>query len=396
MRANLAALSLLVLGGAAVCSAQTAPETAPQNKQADYTYVYCSGFLSDQKVPDDIRVISGEQSSYKVAWVDGEYVYINRGADKGVKVGDRFSVVRTEHDEANEWFRGQYKLQKEMGTLYQDVGQVRVVNVQPKVAIAKVEFICGYLLRGDIARPFEERPTPPFKDAASFDHFAPTSGKPVGKIVATRDNPQALGRGDTMYVTVGASKGVKVGDYMRVYRYQGMREEYSNDAPGLQYRMDGFGSNPTKYEPKDLPREVLGEGIVLNVTKNAATVLLTYVRFPPYTGDLPGSRRSDRPATRRHRGGRQRARLPGPRVPSRGRAGMPCGRSRPARPPGRPGCVGKPRRRPGGPHPSGRTCQHRLASLDGLPLLFVQFDHDCIPPMHVTGPRLRQTRLLEE
>ena len=286
MRANLAALSLLILAGATVCSAQTAPETASQNKQTDYSYVYCSGFLSDQKVPDDIRVISGEQSSYKVAWVDGEYVYINRGADKGVKVGDRFSVVRAEHDEANEWFKGQYKLQKEMGTLYRDAGQVRVVVVQPKVSIAKVEFICGYLLRGDIARPFEERPAPSFKDPAAFDLFPPSSGKPVGKIVASRDSPQVLGRGDTLYVTVGASKGVKVGDYMRVFRYQGTLEEYSAVAPDLQYKMYGYGSNPTKYEPKDLPREVLGEGIVLNVTKNAATVVLTYSRFPAYTGDL--------------------------------------------------------------------------------------------------------------
>jgi len=286
MRANLAALSLLVLGGASVCSAQTAPDTAPQNRQADYSYVYCSGFLSDQKVPDDIRLISGEQSNYKVAWVDGEYVYINRGVDKGVKVGDRFSIVRADHDEANEWFRGQYRLQKEMGTLYRDAGQVRVVNVQPKVSIAKVEFLCNYLLRGDIIRPFEERPAPPFKDVAAFDLFAPVSGKPVGKIVASRDNPQVLGRGDTMFVTVGAAKGVKVGDYMRVFRYQGMRQEFSATSPGLEYKMYGYGSNPTKYEGKDLPREVLGEGIVLNVTKNAATVLLTYARFPTYTGDF--------------------------------------------------------------------------------------------------------------
>ena len=50
--------------------------------------------------------------------------------------------------------------------------------------------------------------------------------------------------------------------------------------------MDGYGANPTKYEPKDLPREVIGEGIVLNVTKNAATVLITYNSVPAYTGDL--------------------------------------------------------------------------------------------------------------
>jgi hypothetical protein len=289
MRANLAALSLLVLGGAAVCSAQQTDSQAAAvltGKQAEYSDVYCSGFVSDPKVPDDIRVISGEQSNYKIAFVNGEYVFINRGEDKGVKVGDRFTIVRPDHDEANEWIKGQYKQQKEVGTLYRDAGQVRVVNVQPKTSIAKVEFTCGYLLRGDIARPFEERPLPAFKEASTFDFFAPVSGKPVGKVVATRDNPQALGRGDTMYVTVGATKGLKVGDYMRAYRYQGTRDEYAADVPGIQYKLEGFGGSPTKYEPKDLPREVLGEGIVLNVTKNAATVLITYTRVPLYTGDF--------------------------------------------------------------------------------------------------------------
>jgi len=288
MRANLAALSLLVLGGAAVCSAQQTDSQPPVSaaKQPGYSDVYCSGFISDPKVPDDIRVISGEQSNYKIAWVNGEFLYINRGEDKGVKVGDRFSIVRLEHDEANEWFKGQYKQQKEMGTLYRDAGQVRVVNVQPKVSIAKVEFTCGYLLRGDIARPFEERPTPAFKEVGNFDFFAPVSGKPVGKVVATRDNPQALGRGDTMYVTVGATKGLKVGDYMRVYRYQGTRDDFAADVPGFQYKVEGFGASPTKYEPKDLPREVLGEAVVLNVTKNAATVMVTYTRFPLFTGDF--------------------------------------------------------------------------------------------------------------
>jgi hypothetical protein len=284
MRANLAALTLSILAGAAASSAQTTQQ-ADSTKQADYTSVYCSGFVSDPKIPDDIRVISGEQSNYKIVWDNGDYVYINRGEDKGVKVGDRFAIVRPENDYGNPWFEGQKKLEKQMGTLYRDTGQVRVVNVQPKVSIARVEFLCQYIQRGDIARPFEERPMPPFKEAAVFDHFAPVSGKPTGMIITAREYPQALGRGDTVYINVGAEKGVKVGDYMRLFRYQGTRLEQASDIPGYQYKLPGFGSAPTPYQPKDLPREVLGEGIVLNVTKNATTVLLTYTSVPTYAGD---------------------------------------------------------------------------------------------------------------
>jgi hypothetical protein len=287
MRAKLAALCLSILAGATVCSAQAAPEAAvPATRQPDTSQVYCSGFLSDPKIPDDIRLISGEQPDYKIVFARGDYVYINRGEDKGVKIGDRFAVVRPSSDPGNQWFYGQIKLMKAMGTLYRDAGQIRVVKVYPKVSIAEVAFSCDSMQRGDILRPFEERPSSPYKAAAAFDHFAPVSGKPVGTVVSAFDYHQLLGRGDTMYVNVGAAKGLKVGDYMRVFRYQGTTTEISVRSKGYQYRIYGFGSAPTRYEWKDLPREVLGEGIVLSVTKNASTVLVTYNTVPMFAGDF--------------------------------------------------------------------------------------------------------------
>src|SRR6202035_3594232 len=132
MRANLAALCLSIFAGATVLSAQT----VSTGKPVDYSHVYCSGFVSDPKVPDEIRVVSGEQSAYKIAFARGDNVFLNRGADKGVKIGDLFTVVRPDSDVANEWFYGQPKLAKEMGTIYKDTGRIRVVDVQPKISIA--------------------------------------------------------------------------------------------------------------------------------------------------------------------------------------------------------------------------------------------------------------------
>jgi hypothetical protein len=292
MRANLAALCISVLTGAGVCSAQTAPQDAvavAARTQPEYTDVYCSGFVSDARVPDEIRVISGEQSDYKIIFGHPEYVYLSRGEDRGVKVGDRYTIVRPERDPGNEWFQGQNKLSKAAGTLYRDAGQVRVVNVQPKVSIAQITFSCGgggWMQRGDIARPFEERPTPPYKDPGPFDHFAPVSGKPVGNVISSLEYFQELGRGNIAYVNLGASRGVKVGDYLRLFRYQGNTTEWaSQKLKGYQYKVYGFGRTPTAYQWKDLPREVLGEGIVLNVSRNAAAVLITYSTVPMYTGD---------------------------------------------------------------------------------------------------------------
>jgi hypothetical protein len=149
-------------------------------------------------------------------------------------------------------------------------------------------FSCDYMQRGDVARPFVERPSPPFKDAAKFDIFAPSSGKPVGTIVSSFDWHQALGPGITTYINIGATKGVKVGDYVRLFRYQASKVDVSATAGehDMQYKVFGFGSAPKKYAAKDLPREILGEGIVLNVTKEAATVFVTYGREEAYTGDF--------------------------------------------------------------------------------------------------------------
>jgi len=310
MRANLAALCLSVFAGAAVCSAQNTQPTGGST-QPDYSFVNCAGFVSDQKVSDEIRLISGEQSNYKITFARGDYVYVNRGQDKGVRVGDRFSVMRDEtrnytdinglpllgdvykavHNERPvdpnnvEWFKSQHKLLKEMGTTYADLGQIRIVNVLPRVSIGEITFSCGYMQRGDIVRPYEERPSPPFKAPSTFDHFAPVSGKPVGTVVISTGYVQTLGTHDSVYVNIGAAQGVKVGDYMRFFRNQGPMGQTVPQTEGDQYELYGFGSAGAKYAPKELPREVLGEGIVLNVSRKSATVLITYSTIEIYPGD---------------------------------------------------------------------------------------------------------------
>ncbi|HUC53056.1 MAG TPA: hypothetical protein VMR90_03370 [Candidatus Cybelea sp.] len=285
MRARIAILCLSVFLGPAASSAQnTAP--APSVQQPDYSTVNCSGFVTDQKVPDEIRVISGEQSNYKITFMRGDYVYINRGMDKGVRVGDRFSVVRPDKDPVDiPWFKWQEKLLKAMGMLYRDTGQLRVVNVQPKVSIAQISFSCDYTQRGDIVLPYQDRPAPPFKDAAAFDHFAPVSGKPVAMVVAGKDYAQAYGKLNSVFVNLGTNQGVKVGDYYRIFRYEGSHSETVSMDKGYQYMLYGFGSAPARYEWNDLPREVLGEGIVISVSRNSSTMMITSTNIEVYAGD---------------------------------------------------------------------------------------------------------------
>ena len=286
MRAKIAGLSLAVMLSATAGWAQeirTAPKviTAP-----DYNMINCSGFVTDQKVPDEFRLVSGEQSNYKLAWSSGDYVYINRGQDKGVRVGDRFFVVRPDDYVGDvPWFKWQEKLMKAMGTRYVDAGQLRVVNVQPKVSVAQIIFSCNYMQRGDYVLPYQERTTPPFKEAAAFDHFAPVSGKPVAMVVNGKDHMASYGMNSAVYINLGTNQGVKIGDYFRIFRYQGTAAETVPQTKDYQFMMYGFGSAPQRYSWNDLPREVLGEGIVINVSRNSSTVMITLSSSAIYAGD---------------------------------------------------------------------------------------------------------------
>jgi hypothetical protein len=250
--------------------------------------VYCSGIVTTDRVPADTYIVSGEESYFRVTYADGKLVFLNKGASQGVKVGDEFEVIRPTPVDylPYEWFKYQKQLLKAMGTTYEDEARIRVVNVQPNVSTAEVVFACGYVERADLVERFVPRTAPMIKSAEGFDIFAPASGKSKAMIVTTKRFGQLVGEGTIVYVNLGSAQGVNVGDYFRVFRYQdhdSIETEYQT--PHTAYYIFGFGSTPRAYSGAELPRDVLGEGVVLRVAKNAATVLITLSKKQMYTGD---------------------------------------------------------------------------------------------------------------
>ncbi|MGB2627189.1 MAG: hypothetical protein WAK20_10410 [Candidatus Acidiferrum sp.] len=295
MRAFVAALSLGIFLPASSAWAQittvpaptvSATQRAVEATSPDFSAVYCSSIVSEELPATDSYIISGEESNSTVVFARGNFVYINKGSVQGVKVGDRYSVFRPEHDQVKvQWFKWQDKLLKAMGTVYKDAGQIVVTTVQPNVSIAQVSFSCDYMQRGDIIKPYQERPAPPYKPIDKFDYFAPVSGKPVGMLVVGQQYAQMYGKNSLVYVNLGTAQGVKAGDYLRIFRYQGNGNQTVGSIKDTQYKLLGFGATPVKYEWNDLPREIIGEGIVINTSKNACTIFVTYSRMESYAGD---------------------------------------------------------------------------------------------------------------
>jgi hypothetical protein len=285
-------LAGLVLGlSGMVAGAQSAP---PIPRSGD---IYCSGEVTTEAIPHDTYVITGEQSDTRITFDEGDYVYVNKGSNQGVKVGDVFSAVRAVKDPFGiEWTKWEFAILKKMGTVWEDEGRVKVLIVRPDTSIGQVEHSCDYLQRGDVLVPFTERPAPPLKSEAGFDRFAPANGKPLAMVITGKKFQQQVGNNDIIYVNLGNSQGVKIGDYFRIFRYQGTQHETAYQTPRYAFDQEdgmavpdvgiyGFGSVPKKWNWSNVPREDVGEGIVLRTGPNSATVLITFCLRPVYPGD---------------------------------------------------------------------------------------------------------------
>ena len=269
-----------------VALASTANAQQSQTSSAIPADMYCSGVISTDAVPRDSYLITGEQSNYKTSFQEGDYVYINKGASQGVKVGDKFSVVRAvkRYNDVS-WYKWQSSLLRAMGTLWEDEGRLKVVVAQPDVSIAQVEESCNYMLRGDILLPFAERQPPTLKSENDFDRFAPPSGKGKAMVVTGKQYQNQLGMHDIAYINLGSAQGVQVGGYFRIFRYQGTQDEKAYQLRGIATHIYGFGSAPSSWKWDKLPREVLGEGIVLRTGPNSSTVLITFSQREILAGD---------------------------------------------------------------------------------------------------------------
>jgi hypothetical protein len=261
--------------------AQQTPLAGPRDHD-----IYCAGTVTRTPLPRDTYIISGVESAVRILFHEGDLVYINRGSSQGVQVGAEFLVSREVKDRSPvSWFVWQKSLMRTMGTAYADIGRIRVVHVDARTSTAQIVLFCDQMQRGDIVRPFAARPAPNYKPAAALDIFAPASGKKMGMLVSTRDFGEVAAAGRIVYVNLGSEQGARVGDYYRIFRYQGDRHGTAYTPRGQEHAVAGFGSAPGAWQWSDLPREILGEGIVLNLSQNASTLLITDSLREIYPGD---------------------------------------------------------------------------------------------------------------
>lgn len=262
-----------------------------------YADLYCAGFISKQTLPDANFILGGNHTPTTTHFVRGDIVYL-RG--NGYTNGAEYEIVRPLRD-TNEYetYPGQAKLLKQTGQPYEEIGRVKVVDTRSKAAIAQVEYSCDGVAPGDVAIPFTEKQTIPFHGPVRFDRYLPASAKVSGRIVMGKDFDSQMGTGHKVYMNVGSSQGVKIGDYFRAVRTYdtdlkdpvdslsfraALAEDTQKKMPSFDPQMFEKENGPVIHV-RDLPRRAVGEIVVIGVTDTTATGMIVFAIEDVHAGD---------------------------------------------------------------------------------------------------------------
>jgi len=318
--------ALLLVSVCGVAGAQTPKQTTqltstliPEAKKpaagpvTNGTDLYCAGFIQYAPSPNQLKVVGGEQEQEQRVYSQGDYVYINAGSARGMRVGQEYTVVRP---------RGEFttKLTKKKGYLgvyTEEVARLRVTDVREQVSVAQITESCETVLLGDLLRAAETRVAPTARRSdIPVARFANPTGKQQGHIVLARDGREMITHDEIVYIDLGAEDNVKPGDYLTVYRRPGTGNitrfrdaevvppaesgfesdrfhggKFSSQSQGVEdpYYSGVYGpvenTPETKHHRPPVPRKVVGEMVVLNVQQRTATALITRVTQEIHTGD---------------------------------------------------------------------------------------------------------------
>lgn len=261
-------------------------------QQPTYSDINCAGFVTKEHISNADHVLAGLNMPHETRMAGNpsgnSYVYLE---GPGYAVGNRYSVVRRVKDmDRYESLNGLHKLLASSGEEYSDIGRVVVTYIDKEVAVGQIEFSCEAITPGDMLIPFHEKEMVKFRQGhVEFARFAPYGGT-SGRIIDGKDFDQDMGPGQKVYVNIGANKGIHPGDYLRIER---------NYDPSLMFDVDQLSLNPpyysdesqnnvrlTKADYKKLPYRGVGEMVVLSVTPDTATGMITMALEDVLVGDV--------------------------------------------------------------------------------------------------------------
>jgi len=181
---------------------------------------------------------------------EGEQVYLNGGANQGVKVGDRFLILKT----VARRLMHPTIAKKKLGDVIQQVGVVRIVTAQPNGSVAVIERSLDSVEVGDHLERFVEPANIPAKLRTDLAEPVKVAAD-AGVVVYTRDAKVNSAGGDMIIIDKGANDGLKVGDVLLATRV----------------RTFPVGSDNQKKPPTESTTYYLGQALVVRTDPQTAT-----------------------------------------------------------------------------------------------------------------------------
>ena len=175
--------------------------------------------------------------------VFGDNIYINKGADDGIRLGEMLLAFRPIREI-------QHPLTSEIvGTQVAILGRMRVKAVESKVSCAEIIKSYNYIEVGNPIMPVSELSIPLEKPlTANARSFGVKVGNElIGHIIAEKIGRLGISYGDIIFLDVGAAQGVQPADNFVVYREIG----------------DGY------------PKQAIGSATVLSVREQTSTAIVT-------------------------------------------------------------------------------------------------------------------------
>jgi hypothetical protein len=300
-----ALLFALVLGsltfGAVTATAQNPVETVvPKSITSEYMRA-CAGYIGSP-VSDELQIVGSDRESYNREFTQGDLVYLNRGRNANLQAGAEYQIMRNVGP-----VRDLVEKQRVLGTLVQELGILRIVEVRDSSATAEITTVCtGPVNLGDVLVPYERKSLPAARPYRPLVTVGVPTGRATGQITTARFAREQLAANDIVYINIGADNGIKVGDYMTVYRPLASDpvNKFRDDKIG-QSRSGGFPSDRfntrdnaalssgEKAYPKvaeevprnTLPRSLIGEIVIIRTDANTAVGIITRTTREAVIGD---------------------------------------------------------------------------------------------------------------
>ena len=221
-------------------------------------------------------LLEGHQDSTRGILSDGDSIYVKGGSDRGLKVGDRLVVTKT--DTKNFYHPDDRTHSKVMGDVLQQEGVIRITTVYHDSSVAVIEHALDGIFEGSYAVPYTEPANIVAnlrKEVASPLHLSDN----LGKIIYLRENRSVAAAGDMVIIDQGTRQGLKTGDILLLARVRRMDSASNIDEdPALIKGTDKPAKDTTNY--------FLGQLMVVRTEENSASCRLLRAREEVVIGDI--------------------------------------------------------------------------------------------------------------